>query len=426
MSTSNNATVDGSLEQIYFHIVAFELGKIASLRPDVIELGPFARYHTPEFETLWKTIFQHVWAQWRYENDLPNDSPPRFKSAPTATATGPAEITPGPVELLKFCGGGKDSLVAMKLLDEAGLAYSSLAYSHTRYGLATPQHDLIAGLLRHGNPRRHHRQWIYDDFMDSPVLRLAPDHGIRSITAAETPSSIFAALPIVLSHGYGSMVLAHEKSADTGNLTWEATGEEINHQWGKSLQPETLQDRYLQSELIANVRCFSILKPIHDLLIFNLLRKYPDAVTATHSCNVAKPWCRRCAKCAYVWLNYRAFLQRDLVDSMFTENLFDLRENRTWFRQLLGLDSHTPFECVGEVPEVRLAFELCRRRGFGGEAMEIFVDECPRIDVDGVAETYLAIDPHHSLMPKEVSSRMLPQMQLGAIAARAHIQSLID
>ena len=44
------------------------------------------------------------------------------------------------------------------------------------------------------------------------------------------------------------------------------------------------------------------------------------------------------------------------------QNLLELPENQLSFRQLLGLEAHTPFECVGGVPEARLAFELCCRK----------------------------------------------------------------
>jgi hypothetical protein len=35
-------------------------------------------------------------------------------------------------------------------------------------------------------------------------------------------------------------------SADAGNLLWERTGEQVNHQWGKSLGAELLLNSYIQ------------------------------------------------------------------------------------------------------------------------------------------------------------------------------------
>jgi hypothetical protein len=219
------------LERIYFHIAAFEVNKLASLAPRTLDLGPFAHLHTEAFARLWRTIFRKVWAQWRYENDRPGYMGPAFTSRPVAAGADPATVEAGSVELLSFCGGGKDSLVAAKLLERAGVPFASLAYSSSTYGAAEPQHALIDALLDHCAPARRHHQWIDDDFLAAPLLQQYPD--IRSITAAETPASIFGALPLVLAHGYRELVLAHEASANVGNLVWDETVEEINHQWGK-------------------------------------------------------------------------------------------------------------------------------------------------------------------------------------------------
>ena len=41
----------------------------------------------------------------------------------------------------------------------------------------------------------------------------------------------------------------------------------------------------------------------------------------------------------------------------------------------MGITEHTPFECVGKLEEVRLAFELLRRKGYKGKAMETYKRE---------------------------------------------------
>ena len=409
------------MEKVYFHIIAFEVNKLASLRPDTIDLGPLAHFHTPAFETLWRIVFRKAWAQWRYENDLPDYDGPEFVSTPAPTYPGAVDILHGPVEILSFCGGGKDSLVAMKLLERAKIPYSSLAYSNSIYGNARRQHELISGLLDQVSAKSRHRIWIFDDFMDSPLLELYPSYGVKSLTAAETPSSIFATLPILLQYGYKYMCLAHERSADVGNLIWEKTGEDVNHQWGKSYEAEMLLNDYMQAELVRNCQYFSILKPIYDVLIFNLLNQDVECVSYTHSCNLRKPWCCRCPKCAYVWLNYMAYLPVPVVNTIFPENLFDMEENQLSFRQMLGLEAHTPFECVGQIAEARLAFELCRRKGLTGKAMDIYTSEVPRPDVPAILDTYLSVNLDHSAIPPSILAGVLPQMLSAADEARQRI-----
>ncbi|MGN6105405.1 MAG: hypothetical protein ACTHU0_09900, partial [Kofleriaceae bacterium] len=69
---------EAQLERIAVHVALFQLNAACSLRPDVIELGPYARYLTAELATVWTTVFRHVWAQWRYQHDLPDYAGPRF------------------------------------------------------------------------------------------------------------------------------------------------------------------------------------------------------------------------------------------------------------------------------------------------------------------------------------------------------------
>jgi hypothetical protein len=397
-----------NIERIYFHIAAFEAMPLASLQPEVFDLGPLSRFYTRRFESLWRIVLRKAGAQWRYENNLPDYNGPVFEGGlASCTAVGPIEIRECEVPALCFNGGGKDSLVAMKLLERGGIPFSSYTYSHPAYGEADPQHNLIDGLLQAAVPRRHHRMRISDDFASCSLC-------------VETPTAVFGSLPVALEHGYRHLVVGHERSAEAGNLYWNRTGEHINHQWGKSLEAEVLISDYIRTEL-ATLSYFSILKPIHDVVIFNLLRSDLKAVQSTHSCNQRKPWCQTCAKCAYVWLGYTAYLPQDLVTGMFPQNLFDAPENLSWYRQLLGLCAHKPFECVGEISEVQLAFEICRRKGLRGKALDMYANDVPMPDVPALLDRYLAVDLATPTIPSDIRSRVLPQMLHAAEQAREYI-----
>jgi len=408
------------MRRIYFHIVAFDINRLVSLRPDTIDFGPFQDLVSPSFSALWHQIFAGVWGQWRYENDLPDYGGPQFvglsEAEPTAIAVVKTEASP---PNLAFCGGGKDSLFALSLLEEAGEAFDSLVYSHSIYGSHAAQHGLIDRLLDHTAVGRRHRVWICDDFLAVPILSLAPELGVRSITAAETPSSAFIALPVAMAHGFQRLVLAHEKSADSGNMEWAVTGETINHQWGKSFAAELLLSTYIEQRLLSNVHYFSLLKPVQDVVIFSALQGLTVALPFAHSCNIEKPWCKRCAKCAYVWLNYAAYLPEDTVMAIFGENLFDVDENLIWFRQLLGLEAHTPFECVGEVEESRLAFALCGTRGYTGRAMALCEQE-GEIEKGSLEELFTVATGQH-LIPPSLAGKVVPLLEKKAAAGRAYV-----
>jgi UDP-N-acetyl-alpha-D-muramoyl-L-alanyl-L-glutamate epimerase len=409
------------IERLAFHVALFQINAVGSLRPDVLELGRYARFATPRLVALWRTVFRNVWAQWRWENDQPDYLGPSFADAP-ATAPPPAPVsTPvGPVELLAYCGGGKDSLVALKLLERGGLPFATLGYAHSIYGDATHQHALLDRLAERSSRVRAERQWMLDDFLGAPAHRLRPSLGVRTLTAAETPASVFAALPLALARGYHGLVLAHEHSANAGNLTWAATGEDVNHQWGKSWEAERMLDAYVRSELLADVRYYSVLQPIHDEVIFELLARDAELAPLTHSCNLEKPWCGRCAKCAYVWLQMAAHLPPALVDATFGADLGEEPANERWFRQLLGLAEHTPFECVGSAPESRLALALAARRRPLGPRLAAVAAEVGPVDVPAIARDLVGVDAQHG-MPDHVAAVIMPQLHDAAAAARRRL-----
>jgi hypothetical protein len=143
-----------------------------------------------------------------------------------------------------------------------------------------------------------------------------------------------------------------------------------------------------------------------------VLRESLDAVPATHSCNVAKPWCLRCAKCAYVWLGYQAFLPERVNDATFGDaGLLDDPGNQVWFEQLLGLAEHTPFECIGQVDEARLYFELLRRQDRRGAAMDVFEERVGRVDAPRLYADLVAVAPDHHAMPRQLAAAALPVLE---------------
>jgi UDP-N-acetyl-alpha-D-muramoyl-L-alanyl-L-glutamate epimerase len=357
---------DDAMRGVYFHLLAFEANKAASLAPTTIDAGPYADLVTDAFWDVWETLFHNVWGVWRWENDLPDYRLPRPAGPAAADDAAAMAVDVGDPELLLLCGGGKDSLVSMSLLERAGIGYDAFVYSHSTYGPGARQHRLVDSLLAHCHPRRVHRAWVLDDAVDAPIAAAYPEFGIRRVVAAETVSSYWTALPVALQHGFTEVALGITRSTDEHNLVWDETGEAINYLWGMSAAAEELLAGYVQRQLVANLTMFHLLRPIYDINVFSLLRRDLDAVPSTHSCAQHKPWCCRCAKCLYVWMNYAAWLPPETVAATVAVNLFDLPENRTILRKMLGLESHKPTDCVGTVSEARLAFAMCRARGIGG------------------------------------------------------------
>ena len=365
-----------AIDRIVAYIALFEGMKLCSLFPKYYDIRLIAKSLCQPALDLFAEIYQGVFAQHWYENNVTDYAGPEIiypkaslsHSEPTFVPAGDRST------VLVGCGGGKDSAVALKMLQEADIPFASMQYSHSVYGKANIQHDLISGVLEHVTPRKKHKISIYDDFIDCPFLQLyCPNNS--GITVPETPVSVFESLPIVLNEGYGYLCLAHEKSANESNLFWEKLGKEVNHQWGKGYKAEQILNEFVREHILSEFVYFSILQPIYDFRIFKNFTKYPEMLPKIHSCNIQKPWCKKCPKCAYVWLGLMSVFEPKLVNSIFGSNLFDDPDLLPIFRGSIGLAEHKPFECIGEIGESRLAMKKCLEKGLHGKALDMFENE---------------------------------------------------
>ncbi|HBR00456.1 MULTISPECIES: hypothetical protein [unclassified Roseofilum] len=360
--------------RIAAYVALFEGMKLCSLFPKYYDISPIAQYLAQPALELFVKIYQGVFGQHWYENQVTDYQQPEIiYSQPLGESTS-GTILGNNSTILTGCGGGKDSVVAMKILEDAGLPFSSMQYSHSVYGKAELQHDLITEVVKETTPIKTHKISIIDDFLDFPLFPLYfPKNS--GIIAPETPVSIFESLPLMLHEGYKFLSLAHERSANTGNLFWEELGKEVNHQWGKGFEAEQALNTFIQNHLLSNFTYFGILQPVYDFRIFKKLSQYPEILPKIHSCNIKKPWCKKCPKCAYVWLGLMSTFDPGAVDRVFGVNLFDDPDLLPIFRQMIGLEEHTPFECIGEIDESRLAMKQCLKKGLSGKALEVFKNE---------------------------------------------------
>lgn len=168
------------------------------------------------------------------------------------------------------------------------------------------------------------------------------------------------------------------------------------------------------------MRYFSVLQPVRDEVIFELLARDAELAPLTHSCNVAKPWCGQCAKCAYVWLQMAAHLPQNIVRTAFgaRAELADDPRNERWFRELLGLAEHSPLECVGSPREAKLALAQLPRPL--PHTLQRLADEIGALDRRELASGLLDVGTTHG-MPSHVGSAVLPQLRDAATRARARL-----
>jgi hypothetical protein len=85
-------------------------------------------------------------------------------------------------------------------------------------------------------------------------------------------------------------------------------------------------------------------------------------------------WCKRCAKCVFLFACFSAFLPKEKILEIFGGNLYTHERLLPLFRQILGIEGFKPLDCVGEPEEMILAMHLASERGeYAGEpAMQLF------------------------------------------------------
>lgn len=341
-----------AIDQVFSLICLFEGSKFVTLRPHAIYLQNCRP--TVEAIALFTDTFHLSYSQCLYENKaldyrvrvIPTTAPP---------ATQPLHSQTQSDAVLLSNGGGKDSYLMMQMLEDSGIPYDVYQWARSEYGLLGDQHALCDKIVPPG--KVVHRISISDDFSRGPFADIYFPQEKDAMTLG-SPESLFAAIPIFLAEGYRTFLVGNERSSDTPNLVYD--GQDINHQWIKSLEAEWLFQGFL-SQLLPQVRYSSLLKPIGDLGIFERLRRYPVGIPHTHSCNNHKPWCLNCPKCAYVLMGYRAMFGKAQVEDWFpaTKDLLSQPQLQPYFEELLGLRGHRSFECVGEIDESRYLLHLC-------------------------------------------------------------------
>ena len=69
-------------------------------------------------------------------------------------------------------------------------------------------------------------------------------------------------------------------------------------------------------------------------------------------------WCGDCPKCRFVFLAFAPYMEPERLTALVGADLFADPGQTAGFRELVGLDAHKPFVCVGEEAESSLAVGL--------------------------------------------------------------------
>jgi hypothetical protein len=196
----------------------------------------------------------------------------------------------------------------------------------------------------------------------------------RGFLNGHTPFSAYLAflgIACSLLYGYSNVIVANERSSDEGNVSYR--GQDINHQYSKTLRFETIFDQYVHKYLVTSVRYFSLVRPLYELQIAKLFSKFPEFFDLFKSCNRNRSasWCGKCPKCLSVYITMRPFVSPETMSRIFGGDLLKGEDAAAIVRQLTGTETK-PFECVGTAREINAALSLPAEPAAASEILESY------------------------------------------------------
>lgn len=259
-------------------------------------------------------------------------------------------------KMLVGIGGGKDSIVAGELLKENGRDVTALLIETQK---SSPISEKIVEVM--GVPSLKIQRYL-----DKQIFALHDGAYNGHIPI----SAVFAFLGYLTAilYDYSHVVVGNEFSSNFGNVKYK--GEEVNHQWSKSMEFETLFQGYVKKFLSPSIVYFSLIRPFYEIRIAEMFSKYKKYFPYFSSCNrsfkVHKErqgdlWCGECAKCVFVFILLSAFLKKKELLEIFGKNLYENKELLPIFEDVLGFGEMKPFDCVGTFDEARVALSLASK-----------------------------------------------------------------
>ena len=297
--------------------------------------------------SFFTAVYTQGMAEYAYRNQLPHvlsltvETP---GSSPVAPLVDNSQGRP-----LSAVGGGKDSIVTLEILRAAGL--DPVPFS------VNPNPVIVNVNAASGLPALAARRKL-----DPRLFELNKAGALNGHIPVTAINSLIAIATAVW-HGLGPVVMSNERSASDPNLIWN--GHEVNHQWSKGVAAEGLLRAAVTAHAGLTEPYFSLLRSLSELHIAQLFARhtqYDDVVT---SCNKAFKlhdptvrWCGDCPKCRFVYLAMAPAMDRARLNKIFGHDLFADLGQVPGFLELLGIDAHKPFECVGEVEESLVALSM--------------------------------------------------------------------
>lgn len=264
----------------------------------------------------------------------------------------PAHPVDLPERALVAIGGGKDSLVCLQMLTDAGVEVQPVCVG----GSALIGETVKAA----GLPLIRIQREL------SPELTTMNANGAWNGHVPVTAINSAILLCASVLYGYRYVVFANESSANEATLKDEQ-GQEVNHQYSKSLAFEQSFVEVVKHHVSPGISYFSLLRPFSEIAITHRFAEMTKYHPVFSSCNrnfhqdgshIAGRWCLDCPKCRFAALALAPFLSPQAVIAIQGVDLLDQESQLQGFKALCGLGENKPFECVGSIGESRAAMRL--------------------------------------------------------------------
>lgn len=245
-------------------------------------------------------------------------------------------------------GGGKDSVVSMELLNGSGADWLPMAINP---GKATK------AVINAANKRPEETIEFYRE-IDPQLIKLNQEGFLNGHTPFSALLAFYSLIAAYLS-GRKDIILSNESSANEATVP----GTNINHQYSKSLEFEKDFRDFVSGFISEEFNYFSFLRPISELQIAGLFAGMKNYHAGFRSCNVGSKtgsWCGHCPKCLFTFIILSPFLKPDELVEIFGKNLLEDLSLAHILEELTGIIEVKPFECIGTVDEVNLAFSVAK------------------------------------------------------------------
>lgn len=307
---------------------------------------------SPDAHAMIEALYNEGLAEFYVRNDLPYPPQLTINTVPPVNRQTPVKktaYTPTNNTALVAFGGGKDSYVALSIMEKAGYACETVSIILS---------DAVKEAL---NASATRPLTLIKRTIDPKLIELNARTDIYNGHIPVTAINSFILLLWAAAQNIEAVVFANERSADEETVT--INGVQANHQFSKTSMMEELLRNALSH--ISAPDYFSVLRSHSELMIGQQFAALDDDIHHHFlSCNknfkslrtdTRKRWCGECPKCAFTSLILSPFISKEKHIQIFGDDFLTREALFPYFRELLGLSEQKPWECVGTIDECRIA-----------------------------------------------------------------------